>query len=243
VITDDGELPLEAISQGTTSLIGWVGILLQRLYEIYGDEADPTKKYALVLMDEIDAHLHPAWQQSLVQKLRQLFPNVQFIATTHSPLIVGGMPPQQVFRFVRDDDGKVVQQPVNSEMMLGRADQILTGDLFGLKTTLDSITQDEIEAYKRLLGKSQRNPQEEKEFERVRQVLKFRIPMPGETVAERQVQAKARDLLLKQVQAASKRAKRIPAPAKQKMTAKPRPVKRSMKSKKGMASKAGMKKR
>jgi energy-coupling factor transporter ATP-binding protein EcfA2 len=241
VITDDGEVPLEAISQGTTSLIGWVGILLQRLYEIYGDEPEPTKKYALVLMDEIDAHLHPAWQQSLVQKLRTLFPNVQFIATTHSPLIVGGMPAQQVFRFVRDDDGKVIQQPVHSEMTLGRADQILTGDLFGLKTTLDSITQDEIEAYKRLLGKTQRTPQEEKEFQRVRQVLQVRIPMPAETAAERQAQAEARDLALKQVRAASKRPTKTSV--QKKAPAKARPIKKSMKAKKRMPPKTGTKKR
>lgn len=204
VITDDGELPLEAISQGTTSLIGWVGILLQRLYEIYGEEEeDPTKKYALVLMDEIDAHLHPAWQQSLIHNLRTIFPNVQFIATTHSPLIVGGMPPEQVFRFARDDDGRVVQQPVHSEMTLGRADQILTGDLFGLKTTLDSITQDEIENYKRLLGKTVRTKSEQAEFERVREILRFRIPFPAESAAEREAQKQARDLLLRQVRSTS----------------------------------------
>jgi len=240
VITDDGEVPLEAISQGTTSLIGWVGILLQRLYEIYGEEeADPTKKYALVLMDEIDAHLHPAWQQSLIRKLRTIFPNVQFIATTHSPLIVGGLPSEQVFRFVRDDDGRVVQQPVNPQMMLGRADQILTGDLFGLKTTLDSITQEEIENYKRLLGKSKRTEPEQKEFERVRDILRFRIPMPAESATDREAQKQARDALIRQVSSAN--VKRTTATRKKKTNVNSRSQKQSPVRMKKAAKKAAKK--
>jgi energy-coupling factor transporter ATP-binding protein EcfA2 len=199
VITDDGEMPFELVSQGTTSLIGWVGILLQRLYEIYPEQHDPKKCYALVLMDEIDAHLHPTWQQSLVYKLGEIFPNVQFIATTHSPLIVGGLPAEQVLRFVRDEEGKVVRLPVEPEMTVGRADQILTGGLFGLKTTLDTITQTEMEQYKRLLGKRKRTPTEEADFQRVRKILQFRIPMSAETPDGRRGQTQARDEQVREV--------------------------------------------
>jgi hypothetical protein len=201
IVTDDGELPFELVSQGTTSLIGWVGILLQRLYEIYPEHDDPKQSYALVLMDEIDAHLHPTWQQALVHKLGEIFPHVQFIATTHSPLIVGGMPPAQVFRFVRDDDGKVVELPIAPEMIVGRADQILTGELFGLKTTLDKVTQDEMERYKKLLAKRQRTPSEEEEFQAVRRILQFRIPMSAETPTSRRQQTQRRDALVQEVTA------------------------------------------
>lgn len=203
IITDDGQLPIEAISQGMTSLIGWVGILLQRLYEIYGeDDEDPTQRFALVLMDEIDAHLHPAWQQSLVSQLSTIFPNVQFIATTHSPFIVGGMLPEQVIRFVRDETGQVVQLKVEQEMTVGRADQILTGELFGLKTTLslDVITQEELNKYKMLLGKN-RTLDEETEFQRIRRILHSRMPMSGETPGERESQVRQRDKLLKEARA------------------------------------------
>jgi energy-coupling factor transporter ATP-binding protein EcfA2 len=211
VVTDDGELPFEMISQGTTSLIGWVGILLQRLYEIYPEQKDPKRCYALVLMDEIDAHLHPTWQQSLVEKLGEIFPNVQFIATTHSPLIVGGMPPEQVFRFARDEDGKVVELPVEREMMVGRADQILTGELFGLKTTLDSMTQSKMRRYQELLGKRARTKPEEAEFQDLRQTLRFRIPMSAETPAVRRSQTQARDELMRKISATL--SEPAPAPA------------------------------
>jgi len=199
VITDDGEVPIEAVSQGTASLIGWIGTLLKRLYEIYGQEEEPRKQYALVLMDEIDAHMHPKWQQSLVPSLTELFPNVQFIATTHSPLIVGGMPTEQVFRFARDENGKVIQLEIESDMTMGRTDQILTASLFGLETTLDKITQKEIEEYQKLLGKSSRTPDEEKEFQRLQHILEFKIPVPQETPVERRAQELLQALLLEQV--------------------------------------------
>ena len=200
VRTDDGEIPLEAVSQGMISLMGWVGVLLQRFYEVYDDAdgADPRHRYALVLMDEIDAHLHPNWQRTLVPKLEKVFPNAQFIATTHSPLVVAGMQPEQVFRFARGADGKVARLPVEADMLAGRADQILTGDLFGLATTLAPVTEEVMRRYTELLGKSRRDEVEEREFQSLRPVLQARIPPSGETPVERRVQELLRDLLRSQ---------------------------------------------
>jgi predicted ATP-binding protein involved in virulence len=200
VITNDGELPIEALSQGMTSLIGWVGILLQRLYEVYGkndEDDDPKKRYALVLMDEIDAHLHPAWQQSLIRKLSNIFPNVQFIATTHSPLIVGGMEPQQIIRFARDEDDNVVTYTVSEEMTIGRADQILSSDLFGLGSTikLHPKLQKLMDEYHDLLGNDERDEKEESRFREVREILKDRIPPVAETPAEQKAMRLVRALV------------------------------------------------
>jgi predicted ATP-binding protein involved in virulence len=172
VVTDDGPLPIEAISQGMTSLIGWVGILLQRLYEVYEDSDDPAQSYALVLIDEIDAHLHPAWQRTLVKKLSGVFPNVQFIATTHSPLIVAGMPVSQIIRLERDIDGQVERVAVGQEQTMGRADQILRGDLFGLETTLGTATEDKKKRYETLLGSSARSDSEDQEFHTLNRELR-----------------------------------------------------------------------
>jgi hypothetical protein len=185
VVTDDGEIPIELISQGSVSLMGWIGILLQRLYEIYGDDEDPTQRYALVLIDEIDAHMHPEWQQTVVMDMTRIFPNVQFIATTHSPLVVGGMQGRQVTRFVRDQDGHAVSLEVKDDMLVGRADQILTSRLFGMKTTLDQQTQGSMETYKTLLGKKNRTEPEDEQFQRLNKELKFKIPIAEETSPER----------------------------------------------------------
>lgn len=188
VVTADGEVPIEMISQGSVSLMGWIGILMQRLYEIYGEDkhTDPVERYALVLIDEIDAHMHPEWQQTVVSHMSNIFKKVQFIATTHSPLVVGGMKGRQVLRFVRNQDGEAVPVEVTDEMLVGRADQILTSRLFGMKTTLDQLTQDAMKEYKKLLGKSERTAAEEREFQRLNKELKFKIPFAEETAPERQ---------------------------------------------------------
>ncbi len=198
VETDDGWVPLEAVSQGTQSLIGWIGLMLERLYEIYENMDHPREGPGLVLIDEIDAHMHPLWQQKIVHTLSELFPKVQFIATTHSPLIVGGMPMNQVVRFKRDEKGMVIKARIDEDMTSGRADQVLTGSLFGLPTTLDAVTQDKIKEYQALLGKTTRTETEEHEFQELRKVLQFRIPVPYETPSDRRALELVEALLMQQ---------------------------------------------
>jgi hypothetical protein len=69
------------------------------------------------------------------------FPNVQFIACTHSPLIAAGLDKNEVDRFIIDK-GRMAKVDFDRDMTLGRTDQILTGELFGLETTLDPATQE-----------------------------------------------------------------------------------------------------
>lgn len=64
--TSDGEVPLGYISQGMTSTLGWIGPMIQRLCEIHGSAKG---QHAILLIDEIERHLHPAWQQKLDQIL------------------------------------------------------------------------------------------------------------------------------------------------------------------------------
>jgi WD40 repeat protein len=186
-------VPLEALSQGMTSLFGWVGVLCQRLKEtlqIPTQDPLPTRSYALVLIDELDAHMHPRWQQVVVERLKRVFPNVQFIASTHSPLIVGGLDPEEVDRFeIRE--GSVVKIELEPDMTLGRADQILTSDLFGLPSTFDSMTQALMQEYEVLLGRSQRTDEEKDRFAELERVLEQRIP----AVPEKPVERRARELL------------------------------------------------
>ena len=92
VKTQDGEIPFHQLSQGILSMVGWVGTLIQRMYGVYTESEDPMQEQALVLVDEIDGHLHPDWQWKLIPAVNKVFPNLQVIATTHSPLVVGNLP-------------------------------------------------------------------------------------------------------------------------------------------------------
>lgn len=152
--TDDGEVPIDLISQGTQSLLGWIGYLLERLYEVYPDADSPREQPALVLIDEIDAHMHPLWQQNIYLHLRKLFPLVQFIATTHSPLVVANAEQCQVKIFERDAETRQVRlRELNrSPQGMGVAG-LLTSGFFGLGSQLDQTAQEKLLQKRRLASK------------------------------------------------------------------------------------------
>ena len=68
-------------------------------------EIDPLLGTGIVLIDEIDLHLHPQWQSEIAGALTRTFPNIQFIITTHSPHVINSLPTQSL-RLITDD-GKV----------------------------------------------------------------------------------------------------------------------------------------
>lgn len=95
VITEGNEnnpLPIQQASQGTLSVLSMFGLVYYYLRSVFRDTDDYelAKKPAIVLIDEIDAHLHPTWQRRMVPLLRKHFPNIQFIVTAHSSLVVAG---------------------------------------------------------------------------------------------------------------------------------------------------------
>jgi energy-coupling factor transporter ATP-binding protein EcfA2 len=225
VTTPDGAVPLDSISQGTTSVYGWIGTLLQRMHEIYRHSPEPEKEPALVLVDEIDAHMHPEWQQMIVPLLQRKFPRLQVIATTHSPLIVGGMPVSQITRFIREKSGKVTMAKIDEDMTLGRTDQILTGDLFGLGSTLSLGEEGEkLKAeYEHLLGITNRTKEQEERYAKLHISLESMLPAAGaETKLERRTQA-----LVDTILTADYSAKNVGA-LKKKLLSKTREVAKSM---------------
>jgi len=125
VQTQDGIVPIDLVSQGTSSVFGWIGALLQRMYEIYGDQPGVEAKPALVLVDEIDAHMHPDWQRKIVPLIKSIFPNLQVFATTHSPLIIGSMEKNEIYH-LRRSEGIVSVERLTFSPKGWRADQILS---------------------------------------------------------------------------------------------------------------------
>ena len=79
----DGTISLDLLSRGITAVLGWVGVLLQRLFEVYPKAPEPWNGSVLVLVDELDVHLHPDWQRRILPLLRDHFAGMQLIATTH----------------------------------------------------------------------------------------------------------------------------------------------------------------
>jgi predicted ATP-binding protein involved in virulence len=153
VRTDDGIVPLHALSQGTVSMVGLIGVLLPRMYDVHPTSQHPRREFAIALIDELDAHMHPRWQQTLVPKLHALFPRVQFIVTTHSPFIAAGRERTQIIRLRRDAESRrITVEPTYADTKGVDVASILTGYLFGLQTPVDPETEADLLARRELVA-------------------------------------------------------------------------------------------
>lgn len=89
--TIDGDMRFDELGFGYQTTLTWLADFCKRMFELYPDAENPLHEEAVVLVDEIDLHLHPKWQRDLVPTLSKIFPNVQFIVTTHSPHVLQSM--------------------------------------------------------------------------------------------------------------------------------------------------------
>ena len=87
----DGDVRFEELGFGYQTTLTWLADFCKRMFELYPDAENPLHEEAVVLVDELDLHLHPKWQRDLVPTLSKIFPNVQFIVTTHSPHVLQSM--------------------------------------------------------------------------------------------------------------------------------------------------------
>ncbi|MFO7031488.1 chromosome segregation protein SMC [Limnospira fusiformis CCALA 023] len=101
-------LNINQLSDGERGIIALILDLVQRLLQANPDLDNPLQDgKAIVLIDELDLHLHPLWQRLVVHKLTEIFPNCQFIATTHSPQMIGEVKPNAL-TLLKKEDNKVV---------------------------------------------------------------------------------------------------------------------------------------
>lgn len=106
-----GLFPMEAMSDGARSVISMAADIAYRMARLNPDLGDGVtrKTPGLVLIDEVDMHLHPSWQQTVVQDLAAAFPQVQFILTTHSPQVLTSIPAKdiRVLKWEPDDQVRI----------------------------------------------------------------------------------------------------------------------------------------
>jgi energy-coupling factor transporter ATP-binding protein EcfA2 len=151
--TPDGWIPLRRLGFGYQSQIAWLVDLASRMFERYPDSTDPLAEPAVVLVDEIDLHMHPRWQRQLIGYLTQRFPNTQFIVTAHSPLVVQAAAGANIVLLRRQRDHVVID---NDPEVLDnwRVDQILTSELFGLPSARPPQIEDQLKERRALLAKA-----------------------------------------------------------------------------------------
>lgn len=104
---DQRELRVDQLSDGEKCMLALVGDLARRLAIANPASENPLHGSGVVLIDEIDLHLHPAWQRMIVSKLREAFPRCQFVISTHSPQVLGEVHADQVRLLQQNDDNQV----------------------------------------------------------------------------------------------------------------------------------------
>jgi predicted ATP-binding protein involved in virulence len=102
-----GNLPVDALSDGIRNMIGLVADIAHRAYRLnpFLKENAAAKTPGIVLIDEVDMHLHPEWQQLVLKSIREAFPKVQFIVTTHSPQVLTTIRKENIRILASDSDG------------------------------------------------------------------------------------------------------------------------------------------
>lgn len=127
-------LPFSALSDGFKAYIGWIGDMLFHICQGVASGQKLRQTRGIVMVDEIDLHLHPEWQRTVVPVLAEALPKIQFIFTTHSPLVVGSLTSQNLFVLDLEDDATVIKRL--PEKVQGKSsEQILLSPYFGLEST------------------------------------------------------------------------------------------------------------
>ncbi len=140
----------------------------------------------VVLVDEIGAHLHPRWRMRIVKSLRQMFPRVQFIVSTHSPLCLRGLGGNEVAVMRRDEADRITAITDLPSVEGLRIDQLLTSEFFGLNSTIDPEIEKQFETYYALLAKPRPTSDDKQRIEALKAQLDHRDQM-GSTRREREM--------------------------------------------------------
>lgn len=180
VQTPYGWVEMQHLSHGYLTFIAWIVDLAARLVEQYRDSDNPLQEPAIVLIDEIDLHLHPKWQRQIIQFLTKIFSNTQFIVTAHSPLIVQAVDEANLVLLKREGDSIKIYNDIEHQMIKNwRIGQILTSDLFDIPSSRSPKYDTLLEKQKELLHKPDLTVQDEEELKAINKELE-KMPLANE---------------------------------------------------------------
>ena len=179
-------IPIAHLSSGTEGTLLWILWLALKIVHHY-DFEETTRHFdgfhftteggwqnkpAILLIDEIENHLHPTWQRRVIPALLEHFPGLQIFATTHSPFVVAGLKAGQVHKLERDDNGIVTATTEPQDIIGWTADEILRG-MMGVDDPTDDETAKAAQELRKLRQEGPR-VDEKAEEERQQRMLELR---------------------------------------------------------------------
>ena len=185
VQTSDGQVPFEDISLGTRYALAWVIQFVDSFAQRFEGDAGWREKQGSLIIDEVDAHLHPSWQRRIVPTLKEYFPNVQIFASTHSPMMVAGLKAGQVHLLKRDETGRVVWSRNEQDIIGWTADEIYR-TFMGIDDPTDELTVQRANRLRELRDKIPRTEAEEEELQNLRRQVNQDLLAGGRINAQRE---------------------------------------------------------
>jgi predicted ATP-binding protein involved in virulence len=167
---EHGTLPVSHLSDGIRNVIGMAGDIAHRCTRLnpHLGAAAARATNGIVMIDEVDMHLHPEWQQVVIQSLRDAFPLIQFIVTTHSPQVLTTVKSANIRVLRRDTDGKwqavpPTQSPFARESKDALA-YVMGVDPLPLKTEEQRGFQETIRSYEQLVRRGHKESGEARQL-------------------------------------------------------------------------------
>ena len=143
-VDKDGQtLIVNQLSDGEKCLMAMVGDIARRMALANPFLDNPLHGDGIVLIDEVDLHLHPLWQRMMIPRLLETFPNCQFLISTHSPHVLTHVQPQNIFMLHTEDGKFICEHPQES---YGKTSERILEDLMGLETTRPDIVKNALKA-------------------------------------------------------------------------------------------------
>lgn len=130
------------LASGNRNIIGMIGDMLIRLFHDQPEKSDPKQLVGIVLIDELDTHLHPTWQKALPGLLSEIFPKIQFIASTHSPIPLLGAPKESVILKVHQssEEGITIKKLDDIDLSRLLPNTLLTSPIFDFDEIIPSAS-------------------------------------------------------------------------------------------------------
>ena len=198
-------MPIEAIGDGYKATLAWVVDFIGWAMFHHDSIVSRDDIAGIVLIDELEQHLHPRWQRKIIRLLQEQFTTTQFIATTHSPLCASGTADlndknYELIKFEPSDDPSSIKSEPLSSLRGLRADQVLTSPAFDLPETRNTEVEAMLEEFRELILKETLKDDEKKKLRVLRKLVTQKVPDLAEREEDRVLEQELRRWLLKEKQ-------------------------------------------
>ncbi len=164
---DSARIYVGDLSSGSQSTLLWILWLAFKMLNHYEFAEGWNEKPAVLLIDEIENHLHPTWQRRVIPSLLDHFPGLQIFATSHSPFVVAGLRAGQVHMLKRDANG-LVSASTNERDIIGWTTDEILRTFMGVDEPTDQLTVDRANRLRELRGKEELSDAEAEEMSDLR---------------------------------------------------------------------------